>query len=194
MMIRRLFVAIVAAFALWAAPVQAANINMCSPDVAGGVQGPRTIGGALSPVPSGAVYTLNPQGCALIAQADVGYFASQGFTQASSQQSFLFTTGVAAGTTDFVIGSIPAGAYIQQIIFSNAVAAAVTGGISIGTTANGTDVVAAQTCGSSCLTYTTDALTLKRVFSLTAATPLHAAAVTAWNSTNVTITVVYGYF
>ncbi|TAL43843.1 MAG: hypothetical protein EPN91_05660 [Salinibacterium sp.] len=193
-MFRLLTAALAAAFIVAAAPVQAAQVYMCSPDVAGGVQGPRTWGGTLSPVPSGTIYVLNGQGCGLIAQGDVGYFASQGFTQASSQQSFLFTTGVATGTTDFVIGSVPAGAYIQQIIYSNAVAAAVTGGISIGTTANGTDVVAAQAVGSSALTFTTDALLLKRVFSTTAATPLHAAAVTAWNSTNVTITVVYGYF
>lgn len=194
MKLRHLIAAATMSLAAFALPAQAAQINMCAPDVAGGVQGPRTIGGTLSPVPSGTIYILNPQGCALVAQGDVGYFQSQGFTQASSQQTILFTTGVATGTTDFVIGSVPAGAYIQQLIFSNSVAAAVTGGVSIGTTANGVDVVAAQAVGSSGLTYTTDALTLKRVFSLTAATPLHAAAVTAWNSTNVTITIVYGYF
>lgn len=189
MKLRHLIAAATMSLAAFALPAQAAQINMCAPDVAGGVQGPRTIGGTLSPVPSGTIYILNPQGCALVAQGDVGYFQSQGFTQASSQQTILFTTGVATGTTDFVIGSVPAGAYIQQLIFSNSVAAAVTGGVSIGTTANGVDVVAAQAVGASGLTFTTDALTLKRVFSTTVATPLHAAAVTAWNSANVTITV-----
>src|SRR6267154_208514 len=98
MMIRRLLLAALACAALWAAPVEAAQINMCSSDVAGGVQGPRTIGGTLSPVPSGTTYVLNGQGCALIALADVGYFQSQGFTQASAQNSFVFNTGVATGT------------------------------------------------------------------------------------------------
>lgn len=156
--------------------------------------GSRQVGGSGSQVPSGTLYTLNGRGCALIAQADIGYFASQGYTPGPSGGSFIFTTGVATGTTDFVIGSVPAGAAISKIIYSNAVAAAVTGGISVGTTANGTDVVAAQAVGSSALTFTTDALTLKRVFSLTTPTPLHAAAVTAWNSTNVTITVTWEYF
>ena len=195
MNMRRLLLAAVAAFALLAAPANAAQINMCSADVAGGVQGPRQIGGTGSPVPSGAIYSLNGQGCALIAQADIGYFQSQGFTQSSSQNSILFTTGVAAGTTDFVIGTLPAKAYIQQIIFSNAVAAAVTGGISIGSTANGTNIVAAQAVGSSTDVAVAQAGILLPVPSTSAAaTPLHMAAVTAWNSTNVTVTVVFGYY
>lgn len=176
------------------APASAANIFLCQGDVSGASTGSRTVGGTLSAVPSGTIYVLNSAGCALIASGDVGYFLSQGYTQGSPYQSFIFNTGVATGTTDFVIGNIPAGGFIKDILYSNSVAAAVTGGVSIGTTANGVDVVAAQTCGSTCLTFTTDALLLKRPFSLTAATPLHAAAVTAWNSTNVTITVIWGYF
>jgi hypothetical protein len=175
-------------------PAEAASMLLCQGDVSGASTGARVVVNTSSTATPQPSYTLNAAGCALIAQADVGFFLSQGFVQASSQNTILFTTGVATGTTDFVIGNIPAGAYIQQIIYSNAVAAAVTGGISIGTTANGTDVVAAQACASSCLTFTTDALLLKRVFSNTATTALHAAAVTAWNSTNVTITVVYGYY
>lgn len=194
MMIRRLLLAAVAALSLWG-PAQAAQINMCSADVAGGVQGPRTIGGTLSPVPSGTIYVLNGQGCALIALADIGYFQSQGFTQASSQNAIVFNTGVATGTTDFVIGTLPAKAYIQQIIFSNSVAAAVTGGISIGSAANGTQIVTAQAVGSS-----TDVAVAQASISLpvpstsAAATALHMAAVTAWNSTNVTVTVIYGFY
>lgn len=195
MMIRKLLVAAAAAFALWAAPAEAAQMMMCQGDVSGATTGTRTIGGTLSPVPSGTIYTLNGQGCALIAQADVGYFQSQGFTQASSQNSIVFTTGVATGTTDFVIGTLPAKAYIQQIIFSNSVAAAVTGGVSIGTTANGTNIVAAQAVGASTDVATAQSAILLPVPLTTGlATPLHAAAVTAWNSANVTITVVFGYY
>lgn len=175
-------------------PANAAAQMLCAPEVSGAARGVRRVTVTSSTAATQPTYTLNGQGCALIAQADIGFFLSQGYTTGPSLNTIIFTTGVATGTTNFVIGSIPAGAYIQQMIFSNSVAAAVTGGISIGTTANGTDVVAAQAVGSSALTYTTDALTLKRVFSTTAATPLHAAAVTAWNSTNVTITVIYGYF
>jgi hypothetical protein len=191
---RVLAAALLAGLAL-CAPAKAANVYMCSADVAGGVQGPRTIGGTLSQVPSGAIYVLNGQGCALIAQADVGWFASQGYTQQSSQQSILYTTGVQTGTTDIVIGSLPANAYIVGIFAANTTANAVTGGISIGSTANGTDIVATITCAANCVSNSPGTNTLvKSVFSTTAATSLHAAAVTAWNSANVTFTVVYAYF
>lgn len=181
-----------AAFAA-AAPAFAATQFLCSPEQAVGAQNRRIVvtSSTASPQPA---YILNGQGCALIAQADIGFFLSQGFTAGSSEGTILFTTGVATGTTDFTIGNLPANTYITEIVYSNAVAAAVTGGISIGTTANGTDVVAAQAVGSSALTFTPNASILKQPFSLTAATPLHAAAVTAWNSTNVTITVKYAAF
>lgn len=176
--------ALVAAFA--AIPEAfAAQQMLCAPDAVATATGSRRV---VNPNTSNA-YALNSAGCALIAQTDVGYFFTQGYTNGASEQTLLYTTGVATGTTDFVIGSVPPGYYIAEIVYSNAVAAAVTGGISIGTTANGTDVVAAQTVGSSALTFTANASILKQVFSTTVATPLHAAAVTAWNSTNVTITV-----
>lgn len=195
-MFRTLF-ALAAAAALLAPisyqPAQANSIVLCSPEVSGAAAGPKRV---TNPGTSGGSYTLDANGCApfLTSNSDAAYFQSQGYTPGSPFRSFVYTTGVATGTTDFVIGTIPANGYIRDILFSNSVAAAVTGGVSIGTTANGTDVVAAQTCGASCLTFTTDANTLKRPFSTTASTQLHAAAVTAWNSANVTITVVYGYF
>jgi hypothetical protein len=189
---RALLIAGAVALASFAAveQAQAATMMLCAPDEAGKATGPRRV---VNPVTTTA-YSLNSRGCALVAQADVGYFQSQGFSQGPSEGTILYTTGVAAGTTDFVIGSLPANTYITEIIYSNAVAAAVTGGISIGTTANGTDVVAAQAVGSSALTFTPNASILKQPFSTTVATPLHAAAVTAWNSTNVTITVKYAAF
>lgn len=143
---------------------------------------------------SGTTYQTDNNGCILAAFADIGDAQSQGFAQSGPVRAIVFNVGVATGTTDFVIGNVPANAAIVGIYWSNSVAAAVTGGVSLGTTANGVDVVAAQACASSCVTFTTDALTLKRVFSLTVATPIHAAAVTAWNSTNVTITMLYSYF
>lgn len=195
MNIRKYLIAAGAALGLFAAmPAQAAVQMMCAPDVSGGIQGPRRVTNTASTASPQPSYQLNAFGCALIAQADIGFFLSQGFTAGSSEGTILFTTGVATGTTDFVIGNVPANAYITEIIYSNSVAAAVTGGISIGTTANGTDVVAAQAVGSTALTFTPNASILKQPFSLTAATPLHAAAVTAWNSTNVTITVKYASF
>lgn len=183
---------VLAAFAI---PAQAAQQYMCAAEISGAARGSRTIGGSLSPVPSGSIYVLNPQGCALIALADIGYFQSQGFVQASSQTAIVFNTGVATGTTNFVVGTLPAKAYIQQIIFSNSVAAAVTGGISIGTTANGTNVVAAQAVGASTDVAVAQAAILLPVPVTTGlASTINMAAVTAWNSANVTVTVIYGYY
>lgn len=187
----------VAALALLPHEARAGAITLCQGDVSGAATGSRQVivtSSTAVPQPS---YTLNAGGCAQIQLADIGFFLSQGYTTGYNGGSIIFNTGVATGTTDFVIGTLPAGAAIRSIYWSNSVAAAVTGGISLGATANGTDIVAAQAVGSSAQTFTTDALTLKRVFPATtpsAAQPLHAAAVTAWNSTNVTITVVWEYF
>lgn len=193
MKLRHLLLA--AALALSAAPVQAAQTLMCQPDISGASSAARQIGGTNSQVPSQTLYSLGPNGCALVQLADIGYFLSQGFTQASSQNSFVFNTGVAAGTTDFVIGTLPAKAYIQQVIFSNSVAAAVTGGISLGTAANGTTIIAAQAVGASTDVATAQAAILLPVPVTTGlASVLHMAAVTAWNGANVTVTVVYAYY
>lgn len=192
---RKILIAGALALFAFAAPAQAAVQMLCTPDVAGGVQGPHRIVNTSSTTSPQPAYQLNSAGCGLIAQADIGFFLSQGFTAGSSEGTILFTSGViASGTTDFVIGNLPANTYITEIVYSNAIAAAVTGGISIGTTANGTDVVAAQAVGSSALTFTPNASVLKQVFSTTAATPLHAAAVTSWNGANVTITVKFAAF
>jgi hypothetical protein len=165
---------------------------MCAPDPTGASTGPRRF----TNLNNGNTYGLNSAGCAYMALADIGYAQSQGFTYGFNGGSIVFNTGVATGTTDFVIGSVPANAYIQQVIYSNSTANAVTGNLTLGTTANGTDVVAAanMVCGANCLAPVANANIAKQVFSLTAPTALHLAAVTAWNSANVTITVIYGYF
>lgn len=195
MKLRHLIAAAALSLVAFAIPAQAAQQYMCAAEVSGAARASRTWGGTLSPVPSGTVYILNSQGCALIALADIGYFQSQGFAQASSQNSIVFNTGVATGTTNFVVGTLPAKAYIQQIIFSNSVAAAVTGGISIGTAANGTQIVAAQAVGASTDVAVAQASILLPVPVTTGlASTINMAAVTAWNSANVTVTVIYGYY
>lgn len=186
---------IAAALGAAAAPAFAANVYMCQGDVSGAATGSRTIGGTNSQVPSGAIYVLNGGGCALIAQADVGYFQSQGYAQNSSEQTILYTTGVVTLTADVVIGTLPAGAYLRQVVVVNSTANAVTGNISIGSTANGTDIVASLVCAANCVADAPGTTTIaKSVFSTTAATSLHAAAITAWNSANITFTIVYAYF
>lgn len=187
---RKILLALAALFALAAEPALAASQMLCATAAV-----PRRVVNTSSTAATQPSYQLNARGCAVIAQADVGFFLTQGFTPGPNENSLFYISGVqASGTGDLIIGSVPPGAYIQQFIIQNTIAAAVTGGVDIGTTANGVDVASAFAVGSSALTFITDALLLKRVFSLTAATPIHIAAHTGWNGANLTITVVYGYF
>lgn len=204
MNIRKLIVPAVAlAFAIGAlfsqlprADAASPQAYMCQGDVSGASTGARTIGGTGSAVPSGTLYTLNSNGCTLVALGDVGYFQSQGYLQNSSYQSLFLATGAlpASGTTDIVGPTLPPGAFLQQIIVNNTTASAVTGGLAFGTTANGTDIVAALTCGASCLTFVLDSAFSKRVFSTTAGQVIHVSPVTSSNSANLNITFIYGYF
>lgn len=183
----------VAALFAAAPAANAAQLGMCAPDAVAAATGARRV---VNPVTQNS-YSLNSAGCGLIASGDIGYFASQGYTSGSLGSTIIYTTGAlpASGTTDIPIPTaVPAGAYIKMLIIQNTTANAVTGGVSIGTTANGTDVVLAQAVGANGLVFVTDATLLKRVFSSTAATVLHAAPVTSSNTANLTFSIVYDYF
>jgi hypothetical protein len=199
---RRLFVvaATIAALSAFSLPVheaRAAATVLCAPE--GIYQQIRQVYNPANPPPdrggTGVYYTLNGQGCAIFAQGDVAFFISQGFTPGPPfAANILFTTGVWAGTTSFQIGALPPSTYIEHIIMQETAGNAVTGGVKVGTTSGGADVVAALTVGASSLSFTTDAALLKRVFSTTAVQPLFVTPATAGNSANVTVTVVLGYY
>lgn len=86
---------------------------------------------------------------------------------------------------------LPANCAIREIFVFNTTANAITGGLKFGTTAGGTDVVAALTVGASSTAFATDAALLKRYFSPTATQQIFFDAVAAWNSANVNITIIY---
>ena len=86
---------------------------------------------------------------------------------------------------------LPANAYILGIQVENLTANAVTGGLKIGTTAGGVDVVAALTVGASAKTFVLDAALLLRFFSSTAPQTIYLDAVTAWNSAKLNVRVIY---
>ena len=81
---------------------------------------------------------------------------------------------------------IPAGYYIGDIIFENTNGNAVTGGIKIGTTSGGTDVVFSQTVGANSLANLGSTLT-KKIFSTGSSQTLFVQAVTSWNSASVNV-------
>lgn len=188
------FAAVAALLALASAPALANSQIMCQGDVSGASTGSRVIVNTSSTAATQPSYTLSSSGCALIAQADVGFFQSLGFTQ-PGLQSIIFTTGVLTGTTAVQITpSLPAGAYIRDIFVDNSTANAVTGGIDIGKTSGAADIVSALTCAANCLTFVADSALLLRVFSKTAQQAMFVVGHTAGNSANLNLTIVYGFF
>jgi len=79
----------------------------------------------------------------------------------------------------------PKGYKIESILFENTTANAVTGGIKIGTTVGGTDVVSAATVGANAEGLMTLA---KDFFSTSANQTLYIDAVTAWNAASINLT------
>jgi hypothetical protein len=84
--------------------------------------------------------------------------------------------------------TIPQGAVIRKIFIRNKTANAVTGGIKIGTTVGGTDVLAAQALAASAVV---SANALIDAINTAAVRTLYIDAVTAWNSASVDVAVEY---
>lgn len=89
----------------------------------------------------------------------------------------------AAGSVD-----IPQGAVVRQIFIRNKTANAVTGGIKIGTTVGGTDVLAAGAVAASALVSYPP---LIGAANTAAARTLYIDCVTGWNSASVDVAVEY---
>lgn len=84
---------------------------------------------------------------------------------------------------------IPFAHAIESITFVNNTANAVSGGIKIGTTNGGTDVVLMQAVGANAQVQVADADILKKFFASNATTTLYIQAITSWNSANVSMIV-----
>ena len=97
---------------------------------------------------------------------------------------------VLTATTNDITASIPAGYCIDDVFIRNTTANAVTGGIKIGTTSGGTQIVASITVGANAFNRTLpSALTTSGPFSATAATTIYIQDVTAWNSASLNIVI-----
>lgn len=93
--------------------------------------------------------------------------------------------GVTANTT-FVV---PTSYAIRSMYIVNTGSSAVTGGIKIGTTSGGTDVIVAKTIAAFSYYHVTDVELLKRFFNISADTTLYLQAVTSWGTANLTFVV-----
>jgi hypothetical protein len=83
---------------------------------------------------------------------------------------------------------LPKGVMVDQIYMRNRTANAVTGGVKVGTTSGGTEVVTAQAVGASAVVRTAPTVT---GYNAAAETTLYIQAVTAWNNAVVDVVVEY---
>lgn len=94
-------------------------------------------------------------------------------------------TNITDGTSGL---SVPAGYFIDNISVQNTNGNIITGGLKIGTTTGGVDVLTAVAIGANSFLKIPDASLLKTAFSVTVATPLFVQTVTLWNSANINLT------
>lgn len=111
------------------------------------------------------------------------YTGTNNATMIHVSRSYIETNTFAANGTFTVAPN----ASIESITIYNTTANAVTGGIKIGTTNGGTEVVASQAVNGNDILTISDASILKRIFSNSANTILYIQAVTGWNSASLRI-------
>lgn len=175
-------------------PAKAAATVLCQPNSVSSQVGSRVV---TNPNTNNS-YVLNSNGCAVFAQADVGYFIQfQGFAPGPPYgNSLLFTVTAWSGTTSFQIGQLPAATYIQHLICQETAGNTVTGGVNVGTSSGGSDIAAGANfaCTANSLGFVKDASIAKRIFSTTAVQPIFVTPATAGNNATVIFTVPWGYF
>ena len=108
--------------------------------------------------------------------------------------TIVYATGVQTGTTSVNIGSIPANCVVYNVVYNNTTANAVTGGINLGNVGSATAVLSATAVGASATVSTAVAPTPTNSSGYVSGGALFAAAVTAWNSANITITLTYACY
>jgi hypothetical protein len=101
--------------------------------------------------------------------------------------SFLSTVN----TSNFTM-TVPAGQQIIAIQLRETANNAITGGLKIGTTDGGTDVVTAQAVGALGNLVIADAAILLKVFSISVDTTLYLQAVVAWNNASLNVAMLTG--
>ena len=178
-----------------AASLQVTHAFVCTPEVSVGTAGPRLIvntSSTASPQPS---YQTNSQGCALVASADVGFFLSQGYTigvNEGVQQQNAITANLTAGTSQL---TLPAYGFIKYIVVEETAGNAVTGGINIGDAGSATRFGSAVAVAANSNTVVVPTnLTGSSNTGVPASDTVLIAAVTAFNSASLNVTVIFGYF
>ena len=82
--------------------------------------------------------------------------------------------------------TVPAGSFVDMIMFQETAGKAVTGGINIGTSALASNVVSAQAVGANAASHIPDSSLSIRVFAVN--TPIYISAASAWNGASLNVT------
>lgn len=148
------------------------------------------------PTTGGGNYTLNGEGCALVAGADIGWFLSQGAFYGPNLftlQQRAITASTTASTSTI---TLPAYGYIYAIVLSETAGNAITGGVDIGDSGSATRFASAVTLAANATVAVADSA-LTRLFvpsGVPTADQILVACHTACNSGSINITIIYGYF
>jgi len=178
-----------------AASLQVTHAFLCSPEVSVGTAGPRLIVNTSSSAVPQPSYQTNSQGCALIATPDVGFFLAQGFTFGTNEgvQIQNAITANTTGTTSTI--QLPAYGFIKYIVIEETAGNAITGGVNIGDSGSATRFGSAVAVGANAnVVVVPTNLTGSANTGVPAADTILIAAVTAFNSASINVTVIFGYF
>jgi hypothetical protein len=179
-----------------AASLQVTHQFLCSPEVSVGTTGPRRVVNTSSTATPQPSYQLNPVGCALIANPDVGFFLSQGYTiganEGVSQQNAITASGTTAVTTTV---QIPAYGFIKYVVIEETAGNAITGGLNVGDSGSATRFGSAVAVGANAnVVVVPTNLTGSANTGIPTTDTVIVAAVTSWNSATINVSVIFGYF
>jgi hypothetical protein len=183
-----------AAFA--AATTQTLHQFLCAPQSAVGTSGPRRVvnsSSTASPQPS---YQLNGEGCAVIANADAGFFFSQGYTYGPNEivlQQMAITSNTTATTSTI---ALPPYAYIKYFVLEETAGNAITGGVDIGDSGSATAYASAVALGANATVLALPTAT-KGIFSnagVPAPDQVLVVCHTACASGSINIAMIIGYY
>jgi hypothetical protein len=179
-----------------AATTQSFPALLCAPKPSVGSPGPRRVVNAWSTAQPQPSYSLNGAGCAVIANADIGYFLSQGYTYGPNEvalQQIAITANTTATTSTI---TLPAYAYIKYFILEETAGNAITGGVDIGDSASATAYQSAVALGANASVVALPTAT-KGIFSnsgVPSADQILVVCHTACNSGSINISAIVGFY
>jgi hypothetical protein len=178
-----------------AASLQVTHVWLCAPETAVGPSGPRRVvntSSTASPQPS---YQLNSSGCALIANADVGFFLAQGYT-VGVNEGVLQQNAITANTTSTTSTiTLPAYGFIKYIALEETAGNAITGGVDIGDSGSATRFTSATALGANAnVVVVPTNLNGSSSTGIPTADQILVVCHTSCNSGSINISVIFGYY